>query len=164
MIVEFDTLPSSSKVWIFQSDRILNTIEKKTISSNLNQFLDSWVSHGSELCVSFTIKYDVFLIIGVDSEYLNASGCSIDKLMARIAAIGNAHSIDFFNRLNICILDGDAIQMISLNSLMELIKIGKVDADTQIFHNNISTKFQLDSEWKKKVQDSWLRKYLPVNV
>ena len=41
MLVEFNTLPEISRVWIYQANRSFSENELDEISSKLNQFIDS---------------------------------------------------------------------------------------------------------------------------
>ena len=80
MIVDFNLLDDSSRVWIFQSDEIISDDKIELINFNLKSFLPNWSSHGIDLRCSYEIKFNLFIIIGVDTSVSNASGCSIDTL------------------------------------------------------------------------------------
>ena len=101
MLVDFKLLSDSSKLWIFQSDKIISPSNQKILINEISPFLNDWLSHGAEIKSSFEIRYDLFLIISVDEEINSASGCSIDKLTNFIIQISNEIGVDFFNRLNV---------------------------------------------------------------
>ena len=100
MLVDFKLLSDSSKLWVFQSDKIISPSNQKILINEISPFLTDWSSHGAEIKSSFEIRYGLFLIISVDEEINSASGCSIDKLTNFIIRISNETGVDFFNRLN----------------------------------------------------------------
>ena len=65
MIVDFNTLPSDSKLWIYQSNREFTSTELKEIKTLTESFLNNWQAHNEELEVSYQIKYNRFLILAV---------------------------------------------------------------------------------------------------
>ena len=87
-----------SKLWIFQSLDSLDEKEVLFISNNIEQFLSSWKSHGKQIkSTSFIIKSH-FIFVLVDSNFVEASGCSIDNLFKKIQEIGNYLNKDFLKR------------------------------------------------------------------
>jgi hypothetical protein len=49
MLVEFNTLPDYSKIWIYQSNRRLTTDELELITNRTKIFLEQWAAHGTGL-------------------------------------------------------------------------------------------------------------------
>ena len=66
MLVDFKLLSDSSKLWVFQSDKIISPSNQKILINEISPFLTDWSSHGAEIKSSFEIRYDLFLIISVD--------------------------------------------------------------------------------------------------
>ena len=79
MLVSFDKLPLSSRVWIYSSNRKFVQKEIISLRKDLEDFLSNWTSHNQNLETSFELRYDRFIIIAVNQEINNASGCSIDN-------------------------------------------------------------------------------------
>jgi len=79
MFVEYQDLPSNSRVWVYQSEREFTSKELEFISEKAIDFIEKWTKHGSNLKGSFTIKYNQFLVLAVDEGFNNVSGCSIDS-------------------------------------------------------------------------------------
>ena len=122
MLVDFKLLSDSSKLWVFQSDKIISPSNQKILINEISPFLTDWSSHGAEIKSSFEIRYDLFLIISVDEEINSASGCSIDKLTKFIIQISNEIGVDFFNRLNVAYKsDFEKINLIRLSDFKTLI-------------------------------------------
>ncbi|MBL0340479.1 MAG: hypothetical protein IPP71_05865 [Bacteroidetes bacterium] len=79
MYVEFDTLPGSSKVWIYQASGLMNDQQVETIFNEAKVFIETWTAHQAELKASVAMFLNLFLVIAVDESFNDASGCSIDK-------------------------------------------------------------------------------------
>lgn len=156
MLVDFKLLSDSSKLWVFQSDKIISPSNQKILINEISPFLTDWSSHGAEIKSSFEIRYDLFLIISVDEEINSASGCSIDKLTKFIIQISNEIGVDFFNRLNVAYKsDSKKINLISLSDFKTLIYEGKINEESIVFNNLIKTKKDYIEQWEVQLKNSW---------
>jgi len=156
MLVDFKLLSDSSKLWVFQSDKIISPSNQKILINEISPFLTDWSSHGAEIKSSFEIRYDLFLIISVDEEINSASGCSIDKLTNFIIRISNEIGVDFFNRLNIAYKsDSEKINLRSLSDFKTLISEGKINEESIVFNNLIKTKKDYIEQWEVQLKNSW---------
>ena len=156
MLVNFKLLSDSSKLWVFQSDKIISPSNQKFLINEISPFLNDWSSHGSEIKSSFEIKYDLFLIVSVDEEINSASGCSIDKLTNFIIQISNEIGVDFFNRLNVAYKsDSVKINLRSLSDFKTLISEGKINEESIVFNNLIKTKKDYIEQWEVQLKNSW---------
>ena len=156
MLVDFKLLSDSSKLWVFQSDKIITPSNEKFLIDEICPFLNDWSSHGAEIKASFEIKYNLFLIVSVDEEINIASGCSIDKLTNFIIQISNEIGVDFFNRLNIAYKSkSDKINLQSLSNFKILISDGNINEETIVFNNLIKTKKDYIEQWEVQLKNSW---------
>lgn len=156
MLVDFKLLSDSSKLWVFQSDKIISPSNQKILINEISPFLTDWSSHGAEIKSSFEIRYDLFLIISVDEEINSASGCSIDKLTNFIIRISNEIGVDFFNRLNVAYKsDFEKINLTSLSDFKTLISEGKINEESIVFNNLIKTKKDYIEQWEVQLKNSW---------
>src|SRR5665811_853372 len=78
MLTEFNTLPETSRIWIYQADRSFTSDELEEIQSEMDAFLKDWTAHGSNLKAGYEIRYKRFIVIALDQSQAAASGCSID--------------------------------------------------------------------------------------
>ena len=156
MLVDFKLLSDSSKLWVFQSDKIISPSNQKILINEISPFLTDWSSHGAEIKSSFEIRYDLFLIISVDEEINSASGCSIDKLTNFIIRISNEIGVDFFNRLNVAYKsDSEKTNLRSLSDFKTLISEGKINEESIVFNNLIKTKKDYIEQWEVQLKNSW---------
>ena len=57
MLVEFNSLPDTSRVWIYQANRSFTEGELQEISTDLDEFLSQWTAHGEGLKCGYEIRY-----------------------------------------------------------------------------------------------------------
>ncbi len=162
MYIEFETLPDSARIWVFQSTQNLEYKEVERISAHLMNFLDSWQAHGKDLKASFTILYERFIVISLDEASYQATGCSIDKLMHLIQALEKETGISLLDRMQVAFKSEGLIHTIPMNAFREELSKGEYDQTTVVFNNMIETKGQLKNEWEVQVKDSWHKQLLPI--
>ena len=162
MYVEFDALPNSARVWIFQSTQHLELREIESLSAHLMNFLDNWQAHGKDLKASFTISYERFIIISLDEASYQATGCSIDKLMHLIQALEKEVNISLLDRMQVAFKSDGLILSMPMNAFREELAQGEYDENTIVFNNMIETKGELNTAWEVSIKDSWHKQLLPV--
>ena len=97
MVIEFDKISSHSPIWIFQCNKMLDSSLISQIEFDVKNFLNNWTSHNLEMKSSYKILHDLFLVISVENNFSNPSGCSIDKLINFIKNINqNKNFISVF--------------------------------------------------------------------
>ena len=159
MVIEFDKISSHSPIWVFQSNKILDSLLVRKIELDIINFLNNWTSHNLEIKSSYKILHGLFLIISVESNFSNPSGCSIDKLINFIKKINQLYDIDFLNRLNISYRDGNMVKLVDIAGFKKLILEGTITSDTIIFNNTLNIKAELNENWEIKASKSWCKKY-----
>ncbi len=65
-------------------------------------FLPTWNAHGKGLTSSFKIDHKQFIIITVDEEKVQASGCSMDSLNGVMREIEAEYQLGIFDRMKAC--------------------------------------------------------------
>ena len=161
MFIPFDTLPSNARLWIYQSDRSLTTDEEKLLSTELEEFCEQWKAHGQPLKTSFKIEHHHFVILAVDENYNDASGCSIDGSVRILKQLHEKSGINFLDRSRVAFLSDNEIKTFALPELKNLFSSGRLTATTHTFNNLVATKSDFDKGWLTTVEKSWLVKYLP---
>jgi len=163
MQTPFNALDDSSRIWIYQSDRKINTGEQKAILSTALDFMTKWAAHGQDLKASATIEHDQFLIIGTDESFNAASGCSIDSSVHFVQELAQNYDIDFFDRMKMAFLINNEVKIIPLNELKSEIANEHLNAESQFFNNTITTKGDLNENWLVNAGNSWLKRYFKVH-
>ncbi len=155
MFVEFDKMPDTSRIWIYQSNREFSSEEENVIKRNTKKFIENWTRHGDDLKGSFTMVYNRFVVIAVDENFANVSGCSIDASVRFIQQIQSELNIDLLNKLHIAFKTNDDVNSVSLNDFRSFIASDKITQDTIVFNNLVNTKADFESKWEVPAKESW---------
>ena len=160
MYVSFNLLPPNAKVWIYQSDSNLSSKDVELIEKEVKLFLNNWSSHNKEIESSYEIRYNRFLIIGLNENINSASGCSIDKSVNFIKNLQSILKVNFLNRLDVAYKIGNEINTISLLEFQNMIRENKLSKDSIVYNNMIDSKKLYLNNWETTIENSWHKKYL----
>ena len=159
MYVSFNLLPPNAKVWIYQSDSNLSSTDVELIEKEVKFFLNNWSSHNKEIESSYEIRYNRFLIIGLNENINSASGCSIDKSVNFIKNLQSILKVNFLNRLDVAYKIGNEINTISLLEFQNMIRENKLSKDSIVYNNIIDTKKLYLNSWETTIENSWHKKF-----
>lgn len=161
MFVPFNSLSSTSRIWVFQSNREFTPDEELKIKNILTVFTQEWAAHGLPLRSSFEIRLKHFVILAADESYQATSGCSVDESVRVIKQIQQQLGFDLFDRNLVAFKKGDSVCcMIPMAQLKEKLLDGTWNDQTETFNNLVSAKSQLDTEWIVPAAKTWLKRYL----
>ncbi|POY38510.1 ABC transporter ATPase [Solitalea longa] len=145
----------TSRVWIYQSNRELNTHEISRLETILDQFTTEWTAHDNLLKAKSEIRYNRFIILMVDESQYGASGCSIDKSVRLMKEIEQTFDINLFDRFNIAYKTGEEVKSVSRDNFEELLKAKKLNNETIVFNNLVASKKDFETKWEVQLKDSW---------
>ena len=155
MLVNFDTLPENSRIWIYQSNRSFSEVELNEISSKLNVFLHTWVAHGADLKAGFEIKYKRFIVIALDQDKQSATGCSIDASVQFIQELERVYSVDLMDKMNVSYKQGEYVAYKTLTDFKKMAKNKAVSKNTIVFNNLVNSKSEYQEFWEVPASESW---------
>lgn len=159
MLIEFDQMPETSRVWIYQAERKLSTQEIEFVEKSASDFLRNWSAHGNGLKSSFKIEYNQFLIITVDESFSQASGCSIDASVNLIKALEQRIGISFITNGLVGFLIGDEVKLLPFNELEKGISANQISKSTPMFNNTIQYLSDFRSKWLVESGQGWVSRY-----
>ncbi|CAL2104342.1 conserved protein of unknown function [Tenacibaculum sp. 190130A14a] len=160
MFTSYTNLPNNSRVWVYQSDREFTQEEIEHISAKALLFIENWTRHGDDLKGSFTIKYNQFLVLGVDEGFNNVSGCSIDASVRFVQELEKELQVDLMNKMNISFKDGENINIVKLPDFQKYAKEQKITSETVVFNNMVNTKEDFETKWEVPASNSWHARFL----
>lgn len=160
MWVNFDELPLQSRVWVFQSNRIMSPSEQSSIDAAVKQFVQEWSTHGVHMLASHVLFHNCFVVIAADEQKQAASGCSIDSFTALFKAFGTQYNLSFFDRFSIAHKLEDKVVISKLDDFKQLINDGHITQDTLVFNNLINRRQDLFTKWELPLKESWQKRYL----
>lgn len=146
-MIPFEELPDTARLWSYQSDRKLTPTEKVWIEEILPPFLTDWAAHGAKLNAFGTVLGDYHLILVVNEDQANASGCSIDSSVRFIKHLEKELGVSFFNRLKMLVDNGQEEFFTSYGELAQL------DQNALVYNNMVMTVGEWKKSWKVPVSD-----------
>ncbi|RSK38587.1 ABC transporter ATPase [Mangrovimonas spongiae] len=160
MLVDFNTLPEESRVWIYQCNRSFTEDEIKKIEEKLAIFVENWTVHGSDLKAGFKIVYRRFIILAVDQNTNSASGCSIDASVHFIQQLEKEYNVDLMDKMNVSYKQGEFIAYKPLTDFRKMAKDKAVSKNTIVFNNLVTNIAEFNENWEVPASESWHSRFL----
>ncbi len=145
-----------SKVWIYQSDRMLNISEALSIEPTLTNFIEQWKSHGAPVKGFANLIFGQFIIFMADETNTSVGGCSTDTSVRLIKQLEQDLKIDFFHRQNLAFIIKEKIQILPMQQINYALENEFITADTLFFNNLVATKKELENNWVVPIKNTWL--------
>lgn len=164
MYIPFEELSDNSRIWIYQSERKFTEREMEFLTKNLEQFCNSWTVHSKELSASYSIPYSQFIILGINAESEQASGCSIDSSVRFILDVSSQLKADLTNRFGSLILDEKDLKHFAKEELETALQEGEINLDSIVFNNLITKKSELKDNWQIPLMNSWQAKVFKLKT
>jgi hypothetical protein len=146
----------ASKVWIYQSNRLLTMSEALQTEDLLNDFTAGWKSHGAVVKGYGNLLFGQFVVLMADEKATGVSGCSTDSSVRLVKEIEKLFRINLFDRQLLAFVVKGKIQLIPLSQLKYAYDNEFINGDTIYFNNLVETKKDLESSWMIPVKESWL--------
>lgn len=155
MYIPFENLPEESRIWIYQSSRKFSEDEIADIEKDLIEFINNWNAHGTSLEASFQIKYNRFIILAINQEVQQATGCSIDSSVGFIQKLEQKYSVDLLDKMNVAFKQGEFVTYKTLLEFKKLAKDKSVSENTIVFNNLVNTIEEFNDGWEIPAAESW---------
>jgi len=152
---------ADSRVWIYQSNRLFGMGEVLQIEEMLEQFVESWNSHGIPVKGYANIFFGQFLIIMADESATGVSGCSTDSSVRLVKQIESSYNVSLFDRQLLAFVIKDKIELLPLPQLKYAAENGFINSDTLYFNNTVLSKSELENKWIIPIKSSWLSNKIP---
>ncbi len=152
----------SSRVWIYQSDRLFFMSEALEMEAVFKDFVAGWNSHGTPVKGYANLFFGRFIILMADETATGVSGCSTDSSVRIIKQIEEKYHVNMFNRQLLSFFIKEKVEQIPLSQLNYAMENNLINEDTLYFNNTVLTKKELLENWIIPLKDSWLGKRLGV--
>jgi hypothetical protein len=161
MFIPFENIPVTAKIWLYQSNVILDTKQLDFINHQLKNFIENWTAHQQSLTASFQIIQNKIILLAVDENFHQASGCSIDSSVKVIKMIEQALNISLFNRD--ILLENEANQLfnIPLSAIKASIETNQINDKTYVYDLTVTNLKDWNERGKILAKNSWLKRYFP---
>ena len=160
MYIPFEELSAESRVWIYQGSRPFIPPDEELMSKALKKFCEQWNAHGQALKSSFRIEKNQFVVMAVDEDFHNPSGCSIDSSVGVLRQIHAATGVDLLDRSRVSFMLEGNVTLIPLTELKAGFASGRLLPSTPVFNTLVATKAEFEGKWEIPAEKSWMAKYL----
>jgi hypothetical protein len=147
---------ADSRVWIYQSSRLFTMQEALQVENLLDNFAQSWQSHGAPVKGYGNLFYGQFVVLMADERATGVSGCSTDSSVRLIKQIEEIFKVNMFDRQTLAFVVKDKVQLLPMAQLQYSIDNQFITPETLYFNNLVATKEDLEKKWIVPVKDSWL--------
>ena len=162
--MNIQSMVENSRVWVYQSNRILNDVEVDEINKMAQHFVTSWDAHGDLLAATIKVYHQLFIVIMVDENVTQISGCAIDKSVSFIKKVEQHLNIHLFDRMMIAYKNNNMIETCHLQEFQSLANKGLINEQTLVFNNLVNTKKDFESNWLIPLGKSWHKRMLNLTV
>ncbi len=160
MHITFDNLPDDSRIWIYPSNRPFLKDELETLRIDLSKFLSGWTAHNQTLEAGFDLPYNRFIVIGINQQNTQASGCSIDASVRFIQNLEAKYKITLLDKMNVTFKQGDFLAYKPLDEFVKMAKAKSVSKETIVFNNLVDTLYDYKHFWEVTARDSWHNRFI----
>lgn len=160
MLVDFERLPDTSRVWIYQASRTFSKDEITQLTAALDAFVTDWTAHGQQLKAGYEMPYNRFIVIGLDQSSHAASGCSIDASVHFIQALEKQYDVVLLDKMNVSYKQGEFVAYKSLIDFKKMAKAKSVSPKTIVFNNLVANKGEYKEHWEVPASESWHSRFM----
>ncbi len=160
MLVDFNTLPEESRVWIYQANRSFSESELSELEEKLKVFIEAWTAHGKDLQSGYKIVYKRFIVIALNQNLNNATGCSIDASVHFIQELEKEYNVDLMDKMNVSYKQGEFIAFKTLLDFKKMAKDKAVSKNTIVFNNLVNNIAEFNENWEVPASESWHSRFV----
>ena len=152
----FDALPDHGRLWVFPASRSLEPAERDALLAEVDDFLEGWAAHGAPLHAARELREGRFLLVGVDVDAAQPSGCSIDALVNRLRGLGERLGVGLIEHGPVWYRAQGEIASVTRAGFKERVAAGDVTPDTPVVDTTLTRVAQLrGGELERPARESW---------
>lgn len=159
MLVPFEELPATSRVWIYQANRTLTSDEVSHTEAFVRTFIEQWQAHGKPVKGAAKVYHQRFLAITADEGFTTPTGCSIDASVHCVQELEQNLGVVFTDRSQVAFLREGEIFMMPMQQIKAKVAAGEITPETVTFNTLVTNKHELESRWTIPAGESWLSRY-----
>ncbi len=146
----------NSKVFIYQSNRLLMMSEALQLEELLENFVRDWESHGAAVKGYANLLFGQFIVFIADDTDAKICGRSIDSVARFAQELEKQFSISLLDRHSLAFVVKDKIQLLPLSQLKYSIENNFISPETLYFNNLVTDKQSFLTNWIIPIKQSWL--------
>ena len=148
-----------NRVWAYIINKPLGEEELNQLTIAGKNFVTNWTAHENKLSADFSIFKKKIVLVKVNEDIHNASGCSIDKLTRFIKESEAMFGIELLNRFLVAYKNGDSVEIVHSSKIKELLTQNILTENSLVYNTAIANESELQN-WEQSLKSTWLAKYL----
>ena len=158
-------LPDDARLWVFGTDRILESSEEDHLLGAVDRFLEAWRAHGKDLAAARDWREGRFLFVAVDESVAPPTGCSIDALRRLLQDVERELGVEMVGGGPIWYRDPETdgeVRRVSRPLFREAGAAGRITGDTVVFDLALVRLGELrEGRWERRAAEGWHARLLP---
>lgn len=159
MILDYEKINDSAKVYIYPSSRKFYTNEIEGLKNKIQAFLVLWSSDNLEN-ISYKFLYNRFIVFFIENKEAPIKSSALDAIASFILSLETDYNVSLLDRMNVCFKQGKYIQYKELKDFKDLLKNKALTERSIVFDNLITTKAEFKSNWETTITNSWYNRFL----
>ncbi len=155
----FKDFPSNSRVWIYQASKEFPSNAVNELQPVFDAFAKQWTAHNKQLKAEIRLLHNYFIVIMVDEDFEQPSGCGIDASVHFIKDIGKQYGIELLDRLRVSYIYDGVIQNVPVNEFVNRFHAKEFNAETLVMNTLVRNKEELFNNFMIPASESWLKRY-----
>ncbi len=160
MLVPYESLSESAKVWIYPSSRKFYKDELDGLEQKTKEFVEEWKKENAEFRASYRFLHNRFIIFLAEDEDVQLTNQDIDQQVEFILKLQSDYDVELLDKMNVCFKQGEFVQYKEIKEFKKLLKNKSVSAKTIVFDNLVQTKEELEAFWEVRITESWYSRFL----
>jgi hypothetical protein len=150
-----------NRAWAYIISKQLSDTEIDQLIYAGKAFVTTWTAHENKLSADFRVFKKRIILVSVNENVNNASGCSIDKLTRFMKETESSFGIELLNRFLVAFKDGEDIQIVHSSKVKELLDQKIISGNTIVYNTAVANEDELQN-WEQALKNTWLNKYLSI--
>ena len=117
-------------------------------------------AHNQTLKAAFDLPCNRFIVLGVNHESVQASGCSIDTSVRFIQELEKQFDLVLLDKMNVTFRQGAFLAHKPLNEFVKMAKAHSVSKETIVFNNLVDTVGDYRQFWEIPAGESWHSRFI----
>jgi hypothetical protein len=164
MFVAFQELPDNARVWVYTCAREVSEKEAEIAQNYVSQQIEQWAAHGNNLAAGCSVVANRFVVLALDEDKAQASGCSIDASGRWFKVLGEHFQTDFLSRDLIYMDSTGQQQSVGAFQTKQAVTSGKITEYTLVYNTLVTSLGQFRTDFMVAARNSWLNKYFEVKA
>jgi hypothetical protein len=153
----FQSLPDSSRAWLFAAVSPISPQDQAKILAALEPTISKWKSHGTALPARAAFLDEVTLLVCADFTGAEMSGCSIDRMVGSVREAGISTGIELVDTpRGVHHWGAEGLKFSTREEFADLVRNSLVDGGAVVLDLTVITLGAVRAgRWKRPAKEGW---------